>query len=131
MGIVFDTSVIVSLERQVITLDQLVSYGDGCISSVTISELLLGVYFADHESRKVKRSAFVENIVGSMMILPFGEEEARVYAEISAYLKVKGVTIGIHNLMIGATAIASGCKILTMNEKDFKRIPGLDVLSIA
>lgn len=40
-------------------------------------------------------------------------------------LERKGVKIGAHDLIIGATAIARGDTVLTLNRRDFSRIPGL------
>ena len=130
MELILDTSILIAVERQIVGLDRVRNYGNAYISAITVAELLFGVYRADNEARKVKRSASVENIISSIPILPFGEGEARVYAEIYSYLRRQSITLGAHDLMIGATAIAAGCKVLTMNEKDFKRIPGLDVLTI-
>ena len=53
-----------------------------------------------------------------------------MYAEILSDLSKKGITLGTHDMIIGATAIANGYPVLTINEKDFKRIPGVEVLSI-
>ena len=106
------------------------SYGDAYISSVTITELLIGVHRANTEERRIKRSAFVEHIIGSLTSLVFGEEEARVYAQILKNLFDQGITLGVHDMLIGATAIANGYPVLTMNESDFKRITGLEVIKV-
>ena len=130
MGIVIDTSVIIATERQDIDFNKWQQYESAYISSLTITELLMGVHRAKSSKIKVKRSAFVEHIIGSISSLPFAEEEARVYAEILNDLFKRGITLGVHDMIIGATAIANGYPVLTMNEKDFKRIPGVEVLSI-
>ena len=130
MELVLDTSVLIAVERNIVDFDSIKRYGNIYICSITVAELLFGVYRADNEDRKVKRSASVEHMISSIPILHFGEAEARIYAQIFCELKDKGLTVGAHDLMIGATAIAAGCKVLTMNEKDFRRISGLDVLSI-
>ena len=82
MGLVIDTSVLIAAERGEVDFAQWQSYGDAYISSVTITELLIGVHRANTEERRIKRSAFVEHIIGSLTNLVFGEEEARVYAQI-------------------------------------------------
>ncbi len=79
--------------------------------------------------RRIKRSAFVENILHSITILPFREEEARTYAQILSGLLKKRIHIGTNDLIIGATAITNNHTILTANEFDFNRIPGLKVVS--
>ena len=71
-----------------------------------------------------------KHIINSISNLSFGEEEARVYSQILDDLYKRNITLGSNDMIIGATAITSGYPVLTMNEKDFKRIPGLEVLSI-
>lgn len=128
MGLIIDTSIIIAVEKQQISTRDLVLRDEACyIGSVTISELLIGVYRADSEERRIRRSAFVEYIISSIPSLPFGEEEARSYAQIRQSLYIKGITIGTHDLLIGATAISNGHKVLTANERDFVRIPGLEI----
>jgi tRNA(fMet)-specific endonuclease VapC len=41
-----------------------------------------------------------------------------------------GKMIGAHDLLIAATALAQGHAVLTQNAKDFKRVPGLTVLTL-
>ena len=46
-----------------------------------------------------------------------------------SYLSQRGEIIGSYDSMIAATAIGHGYALLTSNEKEFKRVPGLNVLS--
>lgn len=130
MGIIIDTSVLIAAERDGIDFNSWQQYDSAYISSVTITELLIGVHRAKSAKIRVKRSAFVEHIIGSISNLSFGEEEARVYSQILDDLYKRRITLGSHDMIIAATAIASGYPVLTMNEKDFKRIAGVEVLSI-
>lgn len=128
MGLVIDTSVIIAAERGKIDFVKWSNYENAYISAITVAELLIGVSRANTEERRIKRSAFVEHIICSFAILPFGTEEARVYGQILYNLLVAGVTIGTHDMLIAATAIANGYPVLTMNERDFERIKGVEVL---
>lgn len=128
MGLVIDTSVIMNAERHNIDFNKWQNYEEAYISSITISELLLGVYKAKNNDIKIKRSAFVEHIINSIEVLYFGAEEARVYAQLLYNLYDQNITLGAHDLMIGASAVTNGYSVLTMNSKDFKRISGLEVI---
>ena len=130
MGLIIDTSVLIAVERGKVDFNKWKSYGDAYISSITITELLIGVHRANTDERRIKRSAFVEHIIGSFSTVAFGEEEARVYAQILKNLFDQGVTLGVHDMLIGSTAIANGHAVLTMNESDFRRIPGLEVIAV-
>ncbi|NDB86852.1 MAG: type II toxin-antitoxin system VapC family toxin, partial [Alphaproteobacteria bacterium] len=86
----------------------------------------------DEVSIRLKRAAFVENILESIPILGFDEKVARTYAEIYSYVikKRNKSSSNVHDLQIAATAIAYGYPLLTSNIKDFKAIPGLEILTV-
>ena len=130
MGLVLDTSVLISAEKGEVDFSLWQDYGEAYISSITLTELLVGVHRANTEERKVKRSAFVEHVISKIANLAFGEEEARTYAQLLRSLFEQGTTLGVHDMLIGATAISRGYPILTMNIADFKRIPGLEVIEV-
>ena len=84
---------------------------------------------AKNKDIQVRRSAFVEAIIGEIPVLDFNEKIARVYAEIySHFIKPRSKKEGnVHDLQIAATAIAYGYPVLTSNTTDFNKIPGLTV----
>lgn len=129
MGIVLDTSVFIEKERHAdeISFSAWADYGEAFISVITCSELLVGVHKANTPERKRKRVAFVESLFVTFHILEFDLETARVHAELLATLP-RNVTIGAHDLLIGATAMRHGFSVLTTNVGEFSRIPGLKVL---
>lgn len=97
---------------------------------ITVSELLHGVHRASGAAR-AGRSAFVEHLLSGLEPVPIGEAVARVHAAIWAELSAGGVVIGAHDLWIGATAVASGFGVATLDAADYERIPGLRVISPA
>jgi tRNA(fMet)-specific endonuclease VapC len=125
MGIIFDTSVLVSAERGSLALEKLVMGRENepfGISVVTVSELLHGVHRADSEKRRLVRSAFVEKIIQTFPLHPFDLSAARMYAKIWANLARKGITIGAHDLMIASTALALGFSVVTADMRDYGKI---------
>src|SRR3990167_9545588 len=128
MGVILDTSILIAYERGSLNLDKLVKgraselFG---ISVITVSELLHGVHRADSKSRRLKREAFVQKVIDVFPVYTFDVPAARIYAEIWAHILKKGVQIGAHDLMIGATAISLGFSVATHNVRDFKKIEGL------
>lgn len=95
---------------------------------ITVSELLHGVHRARGGTR-TRRQAFVEHILSGFDPIPITEAVARVHAEVWAGLSRRGIAVGAHDLWIGATALAAGFGVATGNADDFRRIPGLRVLS--
>lgn len=132
MGLIFDTCIFIHAEKQGEDLDferWAARYDEVYITAITVSELLVGVHRANSEARRVQRSAFVEMIISSFPALNFTPEIARIHAELYAHLGQQGNRIGAHDLLIAATAIAQGHAVLTANSHEFKRIPGLVVLT--
>lgn len=129
MGIIFDTSVLIALERGVHGLEKLVSGRESepfGISVVTVSELLHAVLRADSEKRRLTRGAFVEKIIQTFPLYPFDLSAARIYAKLWANLARKGVTISAHDLMIASTAIALGFSVVTA-DGDYSKIKEVSV----
>lgn len=131
MAVLVDSSVLIDLERQRRSLDDLDAIVGGesiALAAVTISELLVGVHRAENSERARNRAAFVEDIVNRFAVLPFDLSAARIYGRITADLMSVGQLVGAHDLLIGATAIAYGYSVLTHNLRDFRRIPGVAVI---
>jgi tRNA(fMet)-specific endonuclease VapC len=93
MGIIFDTSAIIGIERGHESLDALIAgweeepFG---ISVVTAAELLHGVERADTEERKLRRQAFVEKVIDTFPVFPFDLMSGRIYTRIWAAVVQKG-----------------------------------------
>lgn len=134
MGVILDTSVLIAAERQSIRFDALLEkLGDEpiAIASVTASELLHGCYRAADAGIRARRSAFVDALLELIPVLPFGLPEARRHAASWAELVRAGGIVGSRDLIIGATAIARGYSLATLNGREFGRIPGLKLIDLA
>ena len=130
MGLVLDTGVFIRAERDgAVDFSPWADYGDAFISAITVSELLVGVHRADSDTRRARRSAFVEAILARLPVLDFTTETARVHAGLFATLSQQGRMIGAHDLIIAATALSHGCAVFTTNAAEFARVPGLEVLA--
>ena len=87
--------------------------------------MLFGMHLADSARRRLARQAFIDRVVDEFSPLPFDLVAARIYARVWNELRASGSMIGVHDLQIGATALALGYDVLTLNVRDFERIPGL------
>jgi tRNA(fMet)-specific endonuclease VapC len=133
MGLMVDTNVFIKFEKsgQPIDFSSWDSSGKAFISTIVVSELLMGVHRADTEARAKRRAAFVEAVVSGVGVLDFTVAAARIHAEIYAELAKKGEMIGAHDLIIAATARCHDLDVLTDNVKEFSRVPGLRVIPFA
>lgn len=131
MGALIDSSVLIAAERTKVGLDNLLrNHGDEeiAIASITASELLHGVHRAAKPAQRTRREAFVENILAVVPVIPFDLVTARVHAMLWAQLASRGVSIGAHDLLIGATALTVGYGVATHDRRSFPKIPGLKVV---
>jgi predicted nucleic acid-binding protein len=133
MGIIIDTNVLIDAEQGRINLNAVPSlkkFKEAFISVITVAELLTGVHMAKTTDDRVMRSAFVEHMITRIPSLAFDEAVAKTYSELyTHFLKQRKIGPGIHDLQIAATAISHGYAVLTSNAADFKKIPGLQVIS--
>ncbi|MDA8088668.1 MAG: type II toxin-antitoxin system VapC family toxin [Nitrospiraceae bacterium] len=130
MGVIFDTSEIITIERGSLHIDDLINGREDepfGISVITVAELLHGVERANTQARKIKRQAFVEKVIEFFPVISFDITIARIYARLWAALAVQGIVVGSHDLIIAATALSLDCTIITANMRDFEKIEGLIV----
>lgn len=130
MACLLDTSVLIDAERKGRVLDRIHDDEEQLISVVTASELLHGVDRTSDAPRRLRRQAFVEQMLGAFDVIPITLEVARIHASTGARLAASGSTIGIHDLWIAATALTHGLRVATTNAREFERVPGLDVLAL-
>lgn len=130
MGVIFDTSVLIAIERSPHQIEKVINGRENepfGISAITASELLHGVHRADSEKRRLKREAYVEKVIEIFPIYPFDLSAARIYARIWANLAKKGIIVGSHDLMIASTCISLGFSVITSDIRDYGKIEGLTV----
>jgi tRNA(fMet)-specific endonuclease VapC len=50
---------------------------------------------------------------------------ARIHAQLWAELQTRGTMIGLHDLIIAATCLTLGYKLVSANEREFAQVTGL------
>jgi tRNA(fMet)-specific endonuclease VapC len=125
----FDTDTISNLIRpapSVVLLSRLgaTPASEQFTSSITLGELLYGALRA---SAPVIQEQIERIVAGSMTVIPFDTEAARVYAAVRADLDRRGVPIGDADTRIAAIALVHSLTVVTGNVRHFERVPGLEV----
>jgi tRNA(fMet)-specific endonuclease VapC len=131
VGTLIDSSILVAAERRTLDLDAAIAgYAEDPvgIAAITASELLHGVHRAVTAAQRQRREAFVERLLAVLPIFPFDLVTARIHASLWASLAAKGASVGSHDLLIGATAIAVGYRVATRDRRSFGKIPGLELV---
>jgi tRNA(fMet)-specific endonuclease VapC len=91
------------------------------ISAVSAAEL----YFGVRKSGSTRNLRALENFLSPLTVLDFGLEAAKIFGELRSTLQRKGVPIGPYDTQIAAHALAEDLVLVTNNEREFKRVPGL------
>ena len=94
------------------------------ISVVTLAELLYGVRLS---SKPTENRKTLVAFLTHLSVFDWTEQAAEHYADIRAHLKMQGQMIGANDLMIAAHARSASAVLVTNNEREFRRVPGLKV----
>lgn len=90
------------------------------ISVITKFEILNG---SDEDQKE-----FWNQLFSRFRIIPLDEREVEVASEIIKKLRSQNKLIELPDILIGATAIAHGLKLATLNKAHFERIENLSLI---
>ena len=123
-----DTNICIYIQRQrpaaVLERFRRLKPGEVVISVITWGELAYG---AEKSRQRDNVLALLEELVTMLPVMPLPETAGQTYGAIRAALEAKGQPIGNNDLWIAAHAKAAGLIVVTNNEREFRRVPGLQV----
>ena len=135
MGIILDSSVLVTAERQGKNARQILEVvsakaGDTeiAISVVTLIELAHGAARADTPRRRVTREQFIQELLIALPVRPITAALALKAGQLDGEKHAQGAKIPLSDLLIGVTALDLDYSVATGNLRHFRMIPGLTVL---
>lgn len=127
-GYLLDTNICIYIRGrqlpQVMTRFDQLSPGEATISVVTYGELLFGAEKSVNRTRNMK---LIQDLISVIPVRAMTDAVAHAYASLRAKLEIKGEMIGNNDLWIAAHAVASGLILVTNNEREYRRVPGLTV----
>lgn len=94
-----------------------------CTSIIVAAEIRYGLARKNSDALRAK----TEPVLARIQILPLESPFAEAYGGIRADLDRRGLPIGSLDCLIAAHALATDCVIVTANEREFVRVPGLTV----
>lgn len=126
MTVVLDTDILIDFlhKREPTTrlLRQLRDAGETlATTSVNAGELWRGARTAEAREK-------VGKLLTALHDVPYGPRAARRFGEIMESLDRAGATISNTDGMIAAATLETGGRIVTRNAKEYKRVPGLEVI---
>jgi tRNA(fMet)-specific endonuclease VapC len=126
VGLILDSSVVIAGERRGHTVRQILEQLQATqgeielgLSVMPIVELVHGIQRAKDEQRRVRRQAFVEELIRDVPVHPVTIEIARRVGRIEGERTAQGVTIAFEDLLIAAPALHLGFAVATSNIRHF------------
>ena len=98
--------------------------GEAVLSVITFGELVYGAEKSQFQERARRQLA---ELAGLLPIMELPSRAGEFYGSIRASLAAEGGIIGNNDLWIAAHAKAMGLILVTNNEREFRRIPGLEI----
>jgi tRNA(fMet)-specific endonuclease VapC len=94
-----------------------------CTSIVVAAKLRLGA----EKLGSGRLTTQLDIILSAIDTLPLEEPADHQYARLRKYLEERGTPIGPNDMLIAAHALALDCTVITANDREFSRVPGLKV----
>lgn len=94
-----------------------------CTSVIVAAELRYG----GRKKGSARLIRQLEQVLSYIEVVPLGEPADRHYGELRWHLQQEGRPIGPNDLLIAAHGLALGCTLVTANEREFARVPGLTI----
>jgi tRNA(fMet)-specific endonuclease VapC len=98
--------------------------GEAVLSVITYGELAYGAEKSQFRERAHRQLA---ELAGLLPVLELPSRAGEFYGSIRAALAAEGGMIGNSDLWIAAHAKAAGLVLVTNNEREFRRIDGLEI----
>lgn len=121
---ILDTSVVIDLDR----IDAGVLPREAAVSALTMAELAAGTHATSDPAERARRQDRLQRAEATFAPLAFDEAAARAYGRVYAAVASKGRKAQGRrsvDLLIAATALASGLPLYTRNPRDFFGLEGL------
>ena len=110
---------LIDAERTALDLDALIADDDEpAIAAITVAELGVGVEVATGR-RKQARTAFLDDVVATLPIIDYDLDVARAHNRLLVAVRAAGRPRGAHDLLIAATALATGRIVVTSDRPGF------------
>lgn len=122
--LLLDSTFLIEAERGEADLDAVIADDDDvAIAAITVAEPRVGVLLADAR-RRATRAAFFEMVRTVLPSVEYDSEVANMHADLLAHVRRTGKPRRAHDLLIAATARATGRVVVATDRAAFDRLPG-------
>jgi tRNA(fMet)-specific endonuclease VapC len=137
LGVVLDSTVVITAERKSFSVSQLIETIHGrfgeievSLSVITVAELVHGIYRATTPETSERRREYIRELVDLIPVHPITVQTAYLVGQIDGQEAAKGNVLPFNDLLIAVAAIEQGYAIVTDNLRHFEKVPGLQVLKL-
>jgi tRNA(fMet)-specific endonuclease VapC len=95
-----------------------------CVSTVTAMELIYG---AEKSGAPEKNLGIIEAFLARLAVMDYDLHAVEHTGQLRAELRQQGTPIGPYDQMIAGHARSLGFIVVTNNEREFERVPGLRI----
>lgn len=99
--------------------------GQLAIPTIVLGELYSGAY---GHSSSAKLISLIDDLLLEVQVLDFDANCAEEFGKVRGTMRQQGIAFNSTDLMIGAVALVYDLTLVTNNVKDFKNIPGLQIV---
>jgi len=126
-----DTSTIIAVERRRIQPGAFLKASDNlAMSVISLAEFRAGRLLAD-ETHEQATQRFLDALVQRVDVLPYDDAVLEQHVRLLAWTKAHGVPRGQHDLIIAATAAATGRTLVTLDKRaHFDELPGVTAIAL-
>ncbi|HWH09606.1 MAG TPA: PIN domain-containing protein [Solirubrobacteraceae bacterium] len=122
--LILDTSVLVAGARGLLDESELAADDDVAVPAVAVSEYLAGVLLDCDPARQAAQRAFLTDVLAVIPVCDYDRTVAEHHAVLLAHVQRSGDRRGAHDLVIAATARATGRTLLSTDARArFSELP--------
>ena len=123
-----DTNICIYIRRrrppEILQRFQSLQVGEAAISVITFGELIYGAEKSEQREAAMRQ---LEELASLLRVLPLPADAGRSYGALRAEPETDGRVIGNNDLWIAAHAKAAKLILVTNNEREFRRVSGLEI----
>ncbi|WP_342801216.1 PIN domain-containing protein [Nocardia sp. No.11] len=126
--LILDTGILIAIDRGTVALPVVIADDDNvAVAAIVIVEYLAGPAGQTNPAKQASARAFPTEFRAIVSSIPYDDTVAEHHAELLTHVRRTGSPRGAHDLILAATARATGRTVHTGKRADFGGLPGVDV----
>ncbi|WP_290061553.1 PIN domain-containing protein [Amycolatopsis solani] len=126
--LILDTGILIDAARQRLPAGAIGDDDDVAVPAVVITEYQVGLLLDPNPARRAAHGAFLAELLAVTPVVEYSTNVVEHHAELLAHLRRSGQARGAHDLIIAATARATGRILVTTDGRArFDDLPEVEV----